>query len=214
MKQSIYTFTCPITNEVLYVGRSQNFKRRVKSHLNGIRNNRYRRHPFYCKLQSLYKQYTYEQLSNQFTVIDNCETVQQAIDLEYHYIHNVYGINNLLNIAENTSFGGDVYHNHPHYSDIIKKLKGRIPWNAGTKGIMKPNSGSFQPGTILIKYILTSPNNEIFELNGQIELKNFCDEWNTSHKAIWVKDPNWISVSAFKLGKSKKGWKVEKVKLV
>jgi len=37
------------------------------------------------------------------------------------------------------------------WSDEIKdKMKGRIPWNKGTKGIMKSNSGTFRPGNIPI----------------------------------------------------------------
>jgi len=37
---------------------------------------------------------------------------------------------------------------HPKYTSKGDFKKGHIPWNKGTKGLMKPNSGSFKKGNI------------------------------------------------------------------
>ena len=39
-----------------------------------------------------------------------------------------------------------------HRAKLAKAKIGYIPWNTGTKGLVKPNSGSFQPGKDHVNY--------------------------------------------------------------
>lgn len=208
---SIYEFVNPETSKVIYVGRTNNPRRRFMAHLNHIKTGKYVRHPFKCKIKSLFnKGFSYDNLMNCFKIIKSNLPESEAITTESYYINELYGITNLLNIATNTEFGGDVYTCNPNLPNILNKLKGRIPWNKDKKfpGTANKTSFTVEPR---IKYIIISPDSQTFELIGQYELKIFCNDWKKSHNAVWVKDPNWISPTAFKINKPKGGWSVTKV---
>lgn len=219
----IYQFKCPIEKKVIYIGRTNNISRRIKSHTQHILNNKYIRHPFKCKLQSLYNTHnvSFETLINSFEVVKILNSLEESIEVEYHYINNVYGINNLLNICEDTKFGGDTFTNHPDKEIIRNKLKGKTPWNKGIKYDIhlrnKIKSNTQFNSDPRIKYVLTSPNGDTYEIIGQSNLKEFCDNWKKSHNVKSVKDINWLSPTSFKVegkGNSKlKGWSVTKILL-
>lgn len=209
----IYIFTNPLNNEVLYVGRSnQQLPKRFVKHLAHLKSNQYIRHPFKCKLQSLYTSgVSYEKLLQSFTVIISNLTTEQAILEETRLINEVYGLDKLLNIASNGSFGGDMFTNHPNKEQIRLKLQKRVPWNKGTKGVCKPTKTSYKKNIPRTVYVLTSPDNETYTLTGKKELTSFCKDWKRKHKASSVKDKNWLSPTAFQLGTTLKGWKVQKI---
>ena len=60
-------------------------------------------------------------------------------------------------------------HGKKHSKEAKKKMKGRMPWNKGTKGIMKSNPGSFEKGhklSIESRKKLSETNKKQF-LNGR-----------------------------------------------
>lgn len=209
----IYTFTDPTTGNVSYVGRSsQPLPKRFVKHMSHLKSGKYVRHPFKCKLQSLYKQgISYETLLESFVVIKTNLSKEDAIVEETKFINEVYGLANLMNIQSDGSGGGDTFSNHPHKGEIRKKYKTRIPWNKGTKGVCKPSKTSFKKDVTRVLYVLISPDSEVFNLLGHEELKSFCNKWKRDHNAISVKDKNWLSPTAFQMGTTLKGWKVKKI---
>lgn len=210
----LYFFRHPGTDEVLYIGVTKNPRRRFKDHLKPVKNKKYVRSPFKCKLQSLHSQgYSYEELLNSFHIIVSHLTEDDAYELETALIKEHHS-NNLTNISPG-GLGGDRYTNHPDRPAIIEKLKKRTPWNKGLTGY-KVNNKTSQKFFPRIKYILTSPSGEVYTCVGKDELKNFCSNWNKSHGVKWSNDKNWLSVSAFVLSIKKppsfkgslKGWNV------
>lgn len=210
----IYTFTKPTSGEIVYVGRScQKLPLRFKKHISHLRTNRYVRNPFRCLLTSLYRMgYTPELLLKQFSVVQNNLSLQEAIDYETKLIERI-GIDNLTNVVRTGAAGGDTFTNHPDKELIREKLRRRIPWNKGTVGLQPATKTSYKPDLPRVVYTLTSPDGQTFNLVGLEELRRFCKEWTEQHKAVWVKDPNWLSPTNFQLGKNTKGWNVLKVTL-
>ncbi|MBC8298300.1 MAG: hypothetical protein H8E55_21240 [Pelagibacterales bacterium] len=209
----IYIFYDPDTKLPLYVGRSKSQNLiRFKQHLRGVKRSKYIRHPFHCKLQSLHSNgYSYEDLLNCFKIIKQNLTLKEAISHEDYYINTKFGIENLLNICRSSSFGGDTFTHNPNKEHIRLKLKGRTPWNKGKKFPGKISSTSFKPDIPRIKYFLTSPAGERFEVSGVHALKEFCNDWRSSHNAVSFKDPNWISPTALQMGTTLKGWQLIKI---
>jgi hypothetical protein len=211
----IYTFTDPTNDTVIYVGRSkQTVPNRFVKHLAHLKCGGYVRNPFKCKLQALYNSgVSYDTLLKQFSVLFSGLSEQEAILQETKFINEVYGIDNLLNICTDGTFGGDTFTNHPNKEQIRTKLKGRIPWNKGTKGVCKSTKTSYKKDIPRITYILISPAGDTYNIIGTNKLKEFCNQWKRDHNAISVKDENWISPTAFQLGTTLKGWSVSKITL-
>lgn len=129
----IYILIDPNNNEVRYVGRSVNPKKRFRRHLKEARDGT-RSHKK-AWIRSLL-------MKEQKPLLKVVECVPPELKWEpreqYWIVHYRRNGANLTNMTQ----GGD--------GSI-----GRIPWNKGSKGIMKANSGSFKPGE------RSSPDTEI-----------------------------------------------------
>ena len=120
----IYTLVDPITNEVRYVGRSVNPKKRYHRHLSESRYGT-RSHKK-AWVRSLIQQ-------DQKPILEIIETVPPDLPWqprEQYWIRHYRSKGIKLT---NMSDGGDGSLN-------------RASWNKGTRGVMKVNSGSFKPG--------------------------------------------------------------------
>jgi hypothetical protein len=121
MKALVYALIDPNTNEVRYVGKSTNPQKRFTRHLRESKNNTKSHKKAW--INSLLKQ-------NQRPILKILEEVPIDTSWEVREKHWINQFQNLTNMTE----GGDGV-------DV-----GTTPWNKGTKGIMKPNKGSFKPG--------------------------------------------------------------------
>lgn len=208
----VYVFKHPETNQIIYIGKSSANHRRFTDHLKHLKSGKYIRHPFKCKLQSLYTSgISYEQLLSCFHIIQSDLAEEDAYRLEAELISNI-GLCNLLNIAPGGRYNGDTFTQNPNKEIIRNKYKKRIPWNKGKRGVLKANKTSFKPGP-RIKFILTSPHGKTYNILGVPNLCKFCENWKRTHKVKSVKDVNWISASAFQMGTTLKGWTVKKESL-
>lgn len=130
MKALVYTLVDPNTNEVRYVGKSTNPQKRLNRHIRESKNNTHSHKKAW--INSLLKQ-------NQKPTLKILEKVPPNTSWEDR---EKYWINQFQNLTNMTK-GGDGID------------PGTIPWNKGTKGIMKANKGSLKPGQRL------SPQTEI-----------------------------------------------------
>ena len=112
MKYKIYYIKCLINNKY-YFGRSQEFPKRKRSHLNALRKSK---HSNYYLQKDFNK---YGENNFIFIIIDECETLNESIIKEQEYIdnknYNTYNISNSQN-------GGDTFTNNPR-KEKIRKLK-------------------------------------------------------------------------------------------
>jgi group I intron endonuclease len=128
MKQYIYKFTFP--NDKVYIGRTDNFNRRLAEHKYGFINN------FNSKLYNALRKYGWDNII--IEVIEEVQTIEEAITSEYKYIVHYNSIINGYNSTYETSIGGDVWINRKdtqEYIDFCEKMK---VINAG------PNNGMFK----------------------------------------------------------------------
>lgn len=152
MEIYIYTLEHPITNEVRYVGKTINIKRRYKQHL-------YEKRPSHKAswIKSLRK----ENLKPIIKIIEIC-TIDNWIDREIYWI-SVF--DNLTNIRS----GGGTNIVHTTKDETRKKLseahKGRV-FNEAHKGKIKESTKNKKPCLIDgVEYESTSEASKIFNVN-------------------------------------------------
>lgn len=83
---------------------------------------------------------------NEIETDNRIENLQKMTMIEHSYLHNK---NN--KISSETKIKMSIAHmgkknSIEHNKNIGLAKKGQIPWNKGTKGIVKPNKGSFKKG--------------------------------------------------------------------
>lgn len=64
--------------------------------------------------------------------------------------------------------------------------KGIIPFNKGTKGLMKPNSGSFKKGNK--PHNTRNSGDEYLSKDGYVYLKISDNNWILKHHKIWIEN--------------------------
>lgn len=155
-KTYIYSLNCPITEEVRYIGKSNNPTKRLNSHTSDKSKN-YK--------ASWIKSLKEQNLKPVLEIIDEVSNLEWEF-WEQHYISLYkswnFKLTNLTNggdgVNQNTvpwnkglKFPGTSWNigispSKEIRDKISKTLKGNKPWNTGTKGVKPPNSGSFKKG--------------------------------------------------------------------
>lgn len=115
MKYTIYTITCK-NNGKIYYGRSQEFEKRTRAHLNMLRSNTH---------NNLYMQEDFNKYGENsfvFEIIHEYDNIQKSIEIEQQYIDENIGIG--YNIGGSIS-GGDLFTTNPRKEEI-RELKRQL----------------------------------------------------------------------------------------
>lgn len=65
--------------------------------------------------------------------------------------------------------------------------KGSVPWNKGTKGVVKPNSGNFKPGHRSANW--KPVGSKRVTRDGYVEIKvSNKPKWKLAHRLLWEKE--------------------------
>ena len=151
----IYTLTDPITGEIKYIGKTT--KALSKRLTNHVCNSKHTRFYTECWIKGLVD----KGLRPMIELVDKVDEDWKFWEQYYISQFKAWGFN-LTNLTE----GGD-------------GTSGLIPWNKGTKGIIKANSGSFKKGE------RRSPETEIKpgqRLSPKTEFKKGRTPWNKGLK--------------------------------
>lgn len=153
-KAYIYALSDPFTDEIRYIGKTTNTKKRLNKHINNAK--RKTKPHRLAWINSLLKRNTHPKIE----VIDEVN-VNEWEFWETYWIHQfkTWG----LNLLNETDGGEGIYEGH-------------VPWNKGTVGVMKANEGTIKKGQ------RNSPETEIKKgerKNPKTEFKKNHKPYNT-----------------------------------
>lgn len=129
MKYTIYTITCK-NNGKIYYGRSQEYEKRTRAHLNMLRSNTH---------NNLYMQEdfnNYGESSFIFEIIHEYDNIQKSIEIEQQYIDENIGIG--YNIGGSIC-GGDLFTTNPRKEEI-RELRRKLATGKSNPMYGKPKS--------------------------------------------------------------------------
>lgn len=171
MKSGIYKIYNKISGKT-YIGSSENLKRRLKDHKVYLKNNI---HPS-THLQNAFNKYgndAFEYFIIEYCKVDELETKEDywlsTISKEKRYNQRAISKSNRgmkwseeakiklkgrkpWNKGIKTDGFGTPIQNGEHLSKATEFKKGFIPWNKGTKGLIRPNKGCFGFGNQSNRY--------------------------------------------------------------
>lgn len=129
MKYTIYTITCK-NNGKIYYGRSQEFEKRTRSHLNMLRSNTH----YNLYMQEDFNKYG--ESSFVFEIIHEYDNIQKSIEIEQQYIDENIGIG--YNIGGSIN-GGDLFTTNPRKEEI-RELRRKLATGKNNPMYGKPKS--------------------------------------------------------------------------
>lgn len=214
MKSGVYKIL-NLINGKCYIGSSENIKRRLKDHSVYLKNNK---HPS-THLQNAYNKYG--KVAFVFGVIEYCE-IDKLEQLEESFLSKIPKNKQYNQRAISKSNRGMKWS-----EETKQKLKGRIPWNVGLKGVQKPTysipkgerisirtefkkgNAAWNKGTKgLVKpnkgsfqpksFSVLSPSNMVYE---GVNLSRFCKEFGLSYSIMQ-------KIVFYKTRQEYNGWKL------
>jgi len=82
-------------------------------------------------------------------------------------------------------------HKNLTQGEAYRFTAGNIPANKGTKGLIKPNSGSFKKGHVPVN--IRKNGDERVSVDGYIEVRVGKGEWLLKHRVVWKQENGEIS---------------------